>query len=73
MVISHIGHETTQLDWKLWKNGQSVSLQPANNVLEEVVLGPRLTTAQILEKFKNNSAKNHSFANKKIQYFHRSK
>lgn len=73
MVISHIGYETTQLDWKLWKNGQSVSLQPANNVLQEVVLGPRLTTAQILEKFKNNSAKNHTFANKKIQYFHRSK
>lgn len=73
ILISHIGYEPLYMDWISWKNGQSVALQPANNVLQEVVLGPRLTIPQILEKFKTNSAKNHVFANKRIQYFQRTK
>lgn len=71
--ISHIGYEEIQIAIKDLVRQPVIALQPSSLLLKEVVLGPALTVSQILQKYVENSSKNHTGSGIRVRYFSRSK
>lgn len=71
--ITHIGYQETHIAIKDLIRNPVIALEPSSLLLKEVVLGPTLTASQILQKYVENSSKNHAVSGVRVRYFSRSK
>ncbi|RAR49879.1 carboxypeptidase-like regulatory domain-containing protein [Flavobacterium lacus] len=71
--ISHIGYQEIHIAIKDLARTAVIALEPSALLLKEVVLGPTLTASQILQKYVENSSKNHVLSGVRVRYFSRSK
>lgn len=74
IVFSCMGYQEQKIAIKDFNHGQMVYLEPANNMLQEIVLrNTNLSLEEIMTNMSNNLSKNHDIINKRIQYFIRQK
>lgn len=71
--ISHIGYDEVKITIAALQKQPVITLNPSSLALKEVVVGPTLTAAQILQKYLENSTKNHALSGIRVRYFTRSK
>jgi hypothetical protein len=74
IVFSSMGYEQRQIAISDFIQNQTVYLDQANNMLQEIVLrNTNLSLEEIMSNMTNNLSKNHDVVNQRVQYFMRNK